>query len=314
MSPSDWFDLRVSVSVSQLEIAAAAAQMVSNSGLYIEDYSDLEEQVHAIAHIDLIEQSLREKDRSSAVIHLYLPPDASVADVESDLMRRLSDADVHFSLQTVRLKESDWANAWKDHYHPFTLSSRLAVCPTWETYAPLPGQKVIRLDPGMAFGTGTHETTRLCLSLMELFLKPEHRVLDIGCGSGILSVAAALMGAKEVIGVDIDAVAVRTARENAAENAVHATFIEGDLNAGLLGPFELICANIVADVIIRLSPAIPKLLAPGGVCILSGIVTERYPEVLKALLAANLMPGVTRETAGWIAVACKTNPEQAEGG
>ena len=313
MQPADWIDVSIHVSVSQLDTAAAAAQMVSNSGLYIEDYSDLEAQVQAIAKIDLIEQSLLDKARDVAVIHLYLPPDEAPGDVEAELMQRLTDAGVRFSLQTAAIQESDWANAWKDHYHFFALSSRLAVCPTWETCTPAPGQVVMRLDPGMAFGSGTHETTRLCLSLMELFLKPEHSVLDIGCGSGILAVAAALLGANRVVGVDIDPVAVRTARENAANNDVGATFIEGDLNAGLPGPFDLVCANIVADVIIRLAPDIPALLAQNGVCILSGIIAERAADVLQALLAAGLMPAVTRETGGWVAFACKICPSDKQG-
>jgi ribosomal protein L11 methyltransferase len=231
----------------------------------------------------------------------------------AELMQRLTDAGVNFSLQTAGIQERDWANAWKDHYHFFALSPRLAVCPSWETCTPKPGQSVIRLDPGMAFGSGTHETTRLCLSLMELFLKPEHSVLDIGCGSGILSIAAALLGANRVVGVDIDPIAVRTARENAANNSVRATFIEGDLNAGLPGPFDLVCANIVADVIIRLAPDIPALLAPKGVCILSGIIAQRAPDVLQALLATGLMPAITRETGGWIAFSCKLCPSDKRG-
>ncbi len=306
----DWTDLAVTLPVERVEEAAAIAQLAAGGGIYIEDYSDLEEQTKKIAHVDLIDEELVKKDRTKAVLHIYVAPGQSPAETAAFLEQRLSACGIGYSLSFTGVREEDWSTAWKSYYHPIELSDRIAICPTWEEYEARPGQQVIRLDPGMAFGTGTHETTRLCLALLEEYLKPGMSMLDVGCGSGILAICAGLLGSGRTVGVDIDPVAVRTAKENAAFNGCgEIGFFCGDLARDVAGPFDVICANIVADAILRLAGDLPRLMAEGGVCVVSGIIDTRKDEVLAGLRAAGLVPVALREESGWVAVACEKAPK-----
>ena len=198
-------------------------------------------------------------------------------------------------------------NAWKKYYHPIRVGERLVVCPSWEEYERQPEDVVLTLNPGMAFGTGTHDTTRLCMELLEKYITPEVHVLDVGCGSGILAITAALLGAKEIKGCDIDEVAVKVAGENADLNGVgdRIAFHKGDLTSQVEGSFQLICANIVADVIIRLSEDVGKYLAEGGIFITSGIIDTREQDVLEALDKNGFTVIERRSSGGWVAMACK---------
>lgn len=302
----EWTDLSIKVSVENLDDAAAIAQMVSGSGIYIEDYSDLEEKTLEIAHIDLIDEELVAKDRSKAVVHIYLPPDYSPAEAISYIGKRLESCGIAFEITTDGVKEENWATAWKRYYHPIELSDKLAICPSWENFAPKKGQKTICLDPGMAFGTGTHETTRLCLKLLEDELKEGMSMLDVGCGSGILAICAKLLGSGRTVGVDIDPVAVRTAKENAALNGCGDIELTcGDLACDISGTFDVICANIVADAILRLAKDLPQLMHPNSVCAVSGIIDSRRQEVEEGLKAAGLIPFKVELQNGWAAIACK---------
>lgn len=302
----DWTELSITVSTAQAEEACAIAQMAAGGGIYLEDYSDLEEKTLEIAHIDLIDEELIKKDRSKAVIHLYLSPEQTPDEALAYIGSRLTSCGIPFSIATTGVREEDWANAWKTYYHAIALSDKLAICPSWEQFTPQPGQKVIHLDPGMAFGTGTHETTRLCLSLLEDVLHGGMSMLDVGCGSGILAICAKLLGSGRTVGVDIDEVAVRVAKENAAFN--HCGDIEilcGDLAADIEGPFDVICANIVADAILRLAKDLPALMHEKSVCIVSGIIDTRRDEVEQGLIAAGLTPVRTALQNGWAAIACQ---------
>jgi ribosomal protein L11 methyltransferase len=205
------------------------------------------------------------------------------------------------------LAEEDWANAWKEHYHVLHIGARTVIKPSWRAYAPQPGEVVIELDPGMAFGTGLHPTTRGCLALIERALRPGDRVLDVGTGSGILALAALRLGAASVLALDVSDAAVAAARANAAANGLaerlevrHAT-LEGaagepflPLSPGLavlgaeIGTFDLVLANIIARVIAQLAPALLRALRPGGIVIASGIIAERLEEAAAPLRAAGL--------------------------
>ena len=210
-----------------------------------------------------------------------------------------------FSVETDKVDEEDWATAWKKYYFPTRVGERLVVCPSWEDYAPAPGEVVLTMDPGMAFGTGTHDTTRLCMQLLEKYAAPGVKLLDVGTGSGILAVAALLLGADSAVGVDIDEVAVRVAKENAAANGVgdRAAFLAGDLADRVDGRFAVVTANIVADVILRLIPDLGRFLEPGGVFIASGIIDTREADVVSALEGAGYRLADRRESGGWVALA-----------
>ena len=204
-------------------------------------------------------------------------------------------------LELDNVNEEDWSNAWKKYYHPVRVGERLVVCPSWEEYQPQQGDVMLTLNPGMAFGTGTHDTTRLCMELLEKYITPEDSVLDVGCGSGILAITAALLGAKEIKGCDIDEVAVKVAGENAALNKVadRIAFHKGDLTSQVEGSFQLICANI------RLSRDVGKYLAQDGIFITSGIIDTREQDVQDALAANGFTVIERRTSGGWVALACK---------
>lgn len=302
----DWTELSITVPVAHIENASAIAQMVAGAGIYVEDYSDLEEKTLEIAHIDLIDEDLVKKDRNTAIIHIYLSPDQSPAEPISYIGSRLESCNIPFTISTAGVREEDWATAWKTYYHPIELSDKLAICPSWEDYTPKPNQKVICLDPGMAFGTGTHETTRLCLSLLEDALSEGMSMLDVGCGSGILAICAKLLGSGRTVGVDIDDVAVRVAKENAELNGCKdIELLCGDLATDIIGTFDVICANIVADAILRLAKDLPSLMHDKSICIVSGIIDTRRSEVEEGLIAVGLTPVRVEEQNGWAAIACK---------
>ena len=299
----EWKDIKITVQKKDADTAEAIATGVSGGGIYIEDYSDLEAQVQAIAHVDLIEEDLLQKDRNIVAIHLYLSPEQNLAEVVDLLHQRLLAAEVAGTVEVQGIEEADWENGWKAFYHAMTLGNRLAICPSWETIDE-PGRAVLRLDPGMAFGTGTHETTALCLVVLDELVQGGERLLDIGTGSGILAIAALLLGAAKAEGVDIDPMCVRTAGENAALNGVSDRFIVeiGDLSDKASGQYDLITANIVANAIKQLAPQIPALLAPNGTFIASGIIDEREDEVAQAIRAAGLAVREIRRDNGWVCI------------
>ncbi|MDD4849227.1 MAG: 50S ribosomal protein L11 methyltransferase [Gemmiger sp.] len=301
----EWTDICITVPKADAEMAEAVATMVANGGIYIEDYSDLEEEAMAIAHIDLIEQELLDKPREIVLVHMYLAPDENLREVLPLFEERLVEAGVHYTLNTTGVKQEDWQNAWKKYYHTMELGKRLAIVPGWETYDTT--RTVITMDPGMAFGTGTHETTALCLETLDELVAGGERVLDIGTGSGILAIAALKLGAAEAEGVDIDPMCVRTAGENAARNGVTDRFrvLVGDLSDKASGQYDLITANIVAAAILSLAPGVPALMKPGARFIASGIIDTRKDEVLAGLRAAGLEPVEIKEKRGWVCVICR---------
>lgn len=298
----NWTDIKITVPKSEAEIAEAIATGISGGGIYIEDYSDLEQQVEAIAHIDLIEKELVEKDRTVVSVHMYLSPEENPAEVIELCRDRLAKAELHAELSVSGVAEEDWANGWKAFYHAMELGGRLAICPSWETIDT--DRTILKLDPGMAFGTGTHETTSLCLEALDERILGGERMLDIGTGSGILAIGALLLGAKSALGVDIDEMCVRTAAENAALNGVQDRFtaVAGNLSDKADGKYDVITANIVANAIIMLSPAVKPLLAEDGLFIASGIIEERADEVKAAIEKAGLVVDEVRRKKGWVAI------------
>lgn len=303
----DWTEIQVAVAAKDVEVASAIAHMVVPYGIYIEDYSDLEEVAPQVAHIDLIDEELLARDREHAVIHLYIPADQAPMEAVSFLTGRLEEEGIGHTLSTGEIAEEDWAFGWKKYYHPLPIGQRLVVCPSWEHYEKSPGQVVVTLDPGMAFGTGTHHTTKLCLERLQEVVRPGCSVLDVGCGSGILAISSLLCGAGSAVLCDIDETAVKVARENAALNGVaeRCTVVQGDLATGVQGRFDVIFANIVADIVIRLLPDVKPHLNEGGMLVASGIVDVRRDEVLAAMEQAGLTVLDVREEKGWYAITCR---------
>ncbi len=304
----DWTEVRIEVATADADEAAAIANMAVPYGIYIEDYSDLEQGAREIAHIDLIDEELLARDRTTAIIHLYISPEENPPEAVAFLQERLAACGIENRLLAETVREEDWANNWKKYFKPLPVGKKLLICPSWETTDNPEGREILSIDPGMAFGTGGHDTTRLVLETLEEHITPGCDFLDVGCGSGILSIAACLLGAGTATGVDIDKLAVRTAVENGELNGLTApryTMQVGDLARDITGKYPVIAANIVADAIIMLSPAVPALLAEDGVYIVSGIIDTRETDVQEALAACGFTVTTRKEHGGWVCLTAK---------
>ena len=301
----EWTDIRLTVAKADAENAEAVATLIAEGGIYIEDYSDIEQQVAEIAHVDLIEQELLDKPRDTVIIHLYLEPGASQVETLALIAARMEAAGIPYTVETEGVEQEDWQNGWRKYYHPMDIGKRLAIVPSWQEYDT--DRVKLILDPGLAFGTGGHETTSLCLEALDERIRGGERVLDIGTGSGILAIAALKLGAGSAEGVDIDPVAVRTAGENAALNGVadKLTVLVGDLSDKASGRYDIITANIVANAIISLAPAVPGLMAENATFIASGIIDSRKDEVIAGLEKAGLSVVEVKEKRGWECIVCK---------
>ena len=305
---SNWTEIQIKIPAPEAERAGDIANMVVPYGIYMEDYSHLEEEAMEIAHIDLIDEELLQKDRDTAIIHVYISPEENPAEAVSFLRERYEAVGIPCEISQGACREEDWLNNWKKYFKPMPVGEKLLIRPLWEEEYDPQGRTVLHLEPGLAFGTGTHETTRLCLELLEKYVSPGTGFLDMGCGSGILSVAALLLGAKSAVGVDIDPLAVKTAVENARVNGVGERFtgICGNLGEKVTGKFQVAAANIVADIVILLSQDAPRFLTLDSVYIVSGIIDTREQDVLDAL-SGRFTVLERREEKGGVAMALRLN-------
>ncbi len=304
----NWTEITATVPSDKTDEAAAIANMTVPYGIYIEDYTNLESDAEEIAHIDLIDDELINKDRTHSVIHMYIAESDNSVEAMSYLKERFNACGISNEVKCAVVDDSDWSENWKKYFKAFEIGEKLAVCPSWEKYDNRENRKVISLDPGAAFGTGSHATTSLCLEVLERNVTPQKTVLDIGTGSGILAIAACLLGAKSAVGVDIDEQSVKTAVSNAAINNVDSKvrFEVGDLAEKISGKYDIVCANIVADVVIRLFAGVKNYISEGGILIVSGIIDMRAPDVEKAALEHGFVitESLTREE--WHAYTLKT--------
>ena len=255
------------------------------------------------------------KGQSDVLVKCFLPvdiADENIRSILSDIELLKERSAGIFSLGTLEtsrreIEGDDWIDVWKKHFRPLHIGGRVVICPEWIAYEPKKGEVIVKLDSNMAFGTGEHETTSMCLELLQEYLKEGDTVIDVGCGSGILGIAALKLGAAVAEGVDIDPVAVRTAGENAALNGVQdkLTVLVGDLSDKASGKYDIITANIVANAILSLAPAVPGLMAEGATFIASGIIDSRKDEVIAGLEKAGLAVVEVKEKRGWECIVCK---------
>ena len=285
MTMNNWTEIKIAVSAADIDRAGDIANMAAPGGIYIEDYRDMEQLVEQIAHIDLIDEELLKKDRAKAFVHLYIEPGVSPAEAVAFLSERYESECISHEITLLDCAEEDWRNNWKKYFHPMTVGKNLIIVPSWCENPDTQGRVALSIDPGLAFGTGSHETTRLCLEMCEKYMKPGDSVLDVGCGSGILGIAALLCGAEKAVGVDIDEKAVETARENAEINNVgdRYTAVCGSFTDKVEGKFDVVLANIVADAILFLSKGVADFMKPGAVYIMSGIIDDRAEEVKQSV-------------------------------
>ncbi len=317
----NWTEVKIYTTTAGIDPLTGSMLDLGLQGFMIEDAQDFDEFLHdTTPHWDYVDQAVMEKMKDcETCVTIYVADNPQgmeeLMQVRQILARlKAQDPDGKYGRLELEMKdvdEEDWSNAWKKYYHPVQVGEHLVVCPSWEAYDRKPDQVVLTLNPGMAFGTGTHDTTRLCMELLEKYITPQDTVLDVGCGSGILAITAALLGANKIIGCDIDEVAVKVAGENAALNGVQdrIAFHQGDLTSQVEGSFQIICANIVADVIIRLSEDAGRYLAKDGIFITSGIIDTREQDVLNALEQNGFQVIERRTSGGWVALACKAKAQ-----
>lgn len=317
----NWTEVKIYTTTAGIDPLTGNMLDLGLQGFMIEDAQDFDEFLHdTTPHWDYVDQAVMEKMKDcETCVTIYVADNPQgmeeLMQVRQILARlKAQDPDGKYGRLELEMKdvdEEDWSNAWKKYYHPVQVGEHLVVCPSWEAYDRKPDEVVLTLNPGMAFGTGTHDTTRLCMELLEKYITPQDTVLDVGCGSGILAITAALLGANKIIGCDIDEVAVKVAGENAALNGVQdrIAFHQGDLTSQVEGSFQIICANIVADVIIRLSEDAGRYLAKDGIFITSGIIDTREQDVLNALEQNGFQVIERRTSGGWVALACKAKAQ-----
>ncbi|MBR3149340.1 MAG: 50S ribosomal protein L11 methyltransferase [Eubacterium sp.] len=308
VSEDKWTEIKITVPASDIETAGNIANMVVPYGIYIEDYSALEAETMEIAHIDLIEESLLKKDRTKAVIHVYVNPHENPLEATSFLNERLDSEGISHEIEVGDCLTEDWQNNWKQYYHAMPIGKKLLIRPLWENEYEADGRKVLNIEPGLAFGTGSHPTTKLCLETLEDYIDEGSRVLDIGCGSGILSIAALLLGAESALGVDIDSLAVKTAASNALENGFDETkfnAVQGNLSDKVSGRYNVVVANIVADVIMQFNTQVGDFLTDDGVYITGGIIENREDEVLSSFAQNNFSVISRAENNGWLVFVLK---------
>ena len=308
VTQSVWTEICVSVDTKDIDLAGSIANMVVPYGIYIEDYSALVEETMAIAHIDLIEESLLQRDRTKAIIHVYINPEENPAEAAAYVKERLDACGIAHEITVADCRTEDWQNNWKQYYKPLPVGKRLLIRPLWIDDYDAQDRKVLSIEPGLAFGTGSHPTTKLCLETLEDYISGGETVLDIGCGSGILSIASLLLGADSAVGVDIDALAVKTARANAEENGFtepQFTVLQGNLSDKVSGKYRIVVANIVADIIMQFNTQVGDFLEDGGVYITGGIIESREEEVLRSFAACGFTVVERRENNGWLVFVLK---------
>ena len=304
----NYTEVKIYVKTEDTERASDIAVMAVPYGIYIEDYSDLEEAAWEIAHIDLIDEDLLQKDRAESIVHIYIEEGNNPAEAVSFISDRLTAEKIDFRIETDGCSEEDWADKWKAFFKPAAVGERLFVRPVWIDDYDAGDRAVLNIEPGAAFGTGTHDTTRLCLETLDKIIKDGDTVLDIGCGSGILAIASMLLGATEGFGVDIDELAVKTARENGKMNNLdepELKFVCGDLADKVTKQYDVVVANIVADIIILFSTQVRAFMKQGARFIASGIIDTRADEVVAALQSAGLKLVERIEHGGWVCLVCE---------
>ena len=251
---------------------------------------------------DFILTSYRDVEETSATMQIFLPDPSDVPRAAEALVAAGRIVGLDLAPVTGTIPDEDWKLSYRKHFKTEVISPRLVVRPPWEAVTPVPGQKVLTLDPGIAFGTGQHPTTRACLDAIDALAaeNADRTFLDVGCGSGILSIAAALEGFRDVRGFDNDPDAVRNANENAEANGLGALFSDGDLSVpGTAAPADVVAANVLAPVLVRFAREVGALVNPGGRLILSGILDEQYEEVRASYAAQGFTEVSNRLIGEW---------------
>lgn len=311
----DWMSVTVLTTTAGADMASQILIDAGSEGTMIEDKNDINVEQRPEGQWDILDASLAANMSDDVRVTGYFALDAALNDkvrmVENEI-RRVRDMDLGFDAGKMQIEENEfagenWAESWKKAFQPMRLGRHIVVKPGWCDYAMQAGDKLIEIDPGMAFGTGTHETTGMCTQLIEKYVRDGMKVIDVGTGTGILAIAAAHMGARDVLAIDIDRMAVRVAEENVRANGFADTIhcVAGDLLENVDQQADVVIANIIADVVMMLASPVKRHIVDGGMFICSGIAKERKSEVMDALRAAQYDILDDLERGGWCAMACR---------
>lgn len=304
----NWTKLTVKGKTESLDDICAVMGMLDN-GLMIEDFSDFS--LNGM-YGELVDDEILNADKESVKVSIFVPEEKSVAEYRAFLVERFGALGIDAQITADGVNEEDWSESWKQYYKPVPLG-RITIVPAWESYTPADNETVIRMDPGMAFGTGTHETTRLVIMMMQDEELSGKRVLDVGTGSGILSICASKLGALQCNAYDIDPVAVKVARENARDGGCeNVTVSVSDLLRDVDvtgGKYDFCVANIVSDIIIRMLPDINKYVKDEAPIILSGIIDTRADEVRECIASCGYNIIKEMKENDWLGIMIKRSKE-----
>lgn len=305
-----WSEIRIHTSEEAVEAVANILHESGVSGVVIEDPIDLSKEWED-RYGEIYELDPADYPEEGVIVKAYLPVNSFLGETVEEIKQSLNNLvlyDINPGQATIRISEvneEEWASAWKKYYKPVRVSERIFITPTWEEYDPIsPDELVIELDPGMAFGTGTHPTTVLCLQAIEAYLQPGMTLFDVGCGTGVLSIAAAKLGANEVIALDLDEMAVEIARINVKLNGVsdRVSVRRGNLLEGMEEKADMIAANLLADLIIRFAKDAFTHIHDHGYFISSGIIQAKETAVREALEEAGFRLLEVRRMEDWVAL------------
>ncbi|EGT3665923.1 50S ribosomal protein L11 methyltransferase [Clostridioides difficile] len=311
---NNWIEVTIKTTTEAVEPITNILYEQGAGGAVIEDPKDFLFQKKNELDWDYVEEEVFKKNEEDDVlIKTYVSEEKNVMEFVEIIKRKvlgLKDFGIDIGEGSVSLdqvNEADWANAWKAYYKPTKVGQRVVVKPTWEDYAMQEGDLIIELDPGMAFGTGTHETTSMCIRELEKYVNKDSKVFDIGCGSGILAIAAAKLGAKEVVAVDLDEVAVKVAKENVLENKVEksVSVMHGNLTDVIKDKADVIVANIIADIIKILAKDVQNFMKEDAIFISSGIILDKVEEVKESLIENGFEIVEVQKLGEWSAIVSK---------
>lgn len=305
--PVKWAEISIQTSHEATEAVAEIFHELGASGVLIEDPELVNDYIHSGAW-DYTDIPLAE-ETDTVTVKAWLPTDEDLPNKLEQLRLHMDELSQFLdkgsgTINCCEIQDEDWANNWKQYFHPEKIGERIVVKPSWEEYTPINDEIVIEIDPGMAFGTGTHATTSMCIQLLEEYIKPDMKVFDVGTGSGILAITAAKLGAGEIKATDYDPVAVDVARENIEKNHEngHIAIFQSDLLKNITGKADFIIANIIADIIIRMFDDVDTKLNPHGTILTSGIIADRIPEVIAKAEQQGFVVDKMNEKAGWATI------------
>jgi ribosomal protein L11 methyltransferase len=304
-----WLEINIITDSKWIEIMTGILYSLDVKGIAIEDPNDILEKENNPLRWDYADLNILKYKGKKSVVTGYFESTSDEKELikaVKDKIKDLEEEGYHigdYEITNKAIYEEDWANNWKKYYKTTKIGEKIVVVPIWESYQPLQGELVIKMDPGMAFGTGTHETTRMCVKALERHVKSESKVFDIGTGSGILSIAASKLGAKKVIAVDLDKVAVDAAASNVSFNDIdNVEVLNGNLMDLVKGKADIVVANIIADIIMLLAKDVKNYLSEHGVFISSGIINDRKDDVIEKLKIEGYNIIKVSEEGEWVAI------------